>query len=249
MALEARRRAIQHLLDRRHPLDAMAVYYALFHDAHKTRIFTWPVVPDNRHTAVGFITISRTGIDLFRPFLTMRLPLPNLEASAELLQMALPEGAEAFMSISASYEPLIRAFCDVLSEERLHLYQLTHIPEPEVNVLVTRADMDGLPRFVVKQMRDGQRITAASANLNWQTNHFAEIAVNTRPEYRQKGYGRAVVRALASHLLQHGRVPVYAVNPQNAPSVQLARGLGFTLVNEDEVMLEVRRRNPLAMSN
>ncbi len=242
MALEANRRAIQLLLDRRQPLDAMAVYYAFFHDAHKTRILTWPPVPDNRHTAVGFIIVSRTGIDLFRPFLTMRLPLPDLEASANLLQMALPEGAEAFMSISTDYEPLVRAFCEVLSEDRLHMYQLTQMPALEVNVLVTRADLDGLPRFVVKQMRNGQRITAASAALNWQTNHFAEIAVNTRPEYRQKGYGRAVVRALASHLLQHGRVPLYAVNPQNRASVQLARGLGFTLINEDEVMLEVRRR-------
>ncbi|MCA9980084.1 MAG: GNAT family N-acetyltransferase [Anaerolineales bacterium] len=243
MALEARRRAIQPLLDRRHPADAMAVYYAFFHDANKTQILTWPPMPHN--TAEGFITISRTGIDLFRPFMTMRLPLSDLEASAELLQMALPVGAEAFMSVPLSYEPLIRAFCDVLSEERLHLYQLTQMPEPEVNVLVTRADLDGLPRFVVKQVREGRRITAASANLNWLTTTYAEIAVNTRSEYRQKGYGRAVVRALAAHLRKHGRVPLYAVNPQNTPSVNLARGLGFTLVSDEEVMLEVRRRPPL----
>lgn len=240
MALEARRRAIRHLLDRRQPADAMAVYYAFFHDAHKTRLLTWPPVPEN--TAVGFVTSSRTGIDLFRPLLTMRLPLPDLEASAELLQMALPVGAEAFMSIPRRYEPLVRAFCDILSEEHLHLYELTHTPEPEVNVLVTRADMNGLPRFVIKQERDGQRITVASANLNWQTNYYGEIAVNTRPEYRQKGYGRAVVRALATHLRRHGRVPLYAVNPLNTPSVHLAEGLGFTLVSDDEVMLEVRRR-------
>jgi ribosomal protein S18 acetylase RimI-like enzyme len=240
--LEAQRRAIRGLLDERSPQEAMAVYYAFVHEAAKTQVITWPLELMGGNTAVGFITLSRTGLDLFRPFLTMRLPLPDLEASAQLLQRALPSGAEAFMSIPSAYAPIVQAFCEVLSEERLHLYTLTQRLTPEVNVLVQRADVGSSPRFVIQQAVSGRRVTVASANLNWQTNHFGEIAVNTQPEFRQRGYGRAVVRAVAVYLQTHGRVPLYAVNPHNTPSIQLAQSLGFQLTSDDELMLEVRRR-------
>jgi hypothetical protein len=88
--LAGQRRAIRGLLDERSPQEAMAVYYAFVHEEAKTQVITWPLERMGGNTAVGFITLSRTGLDLFRPFLTMRLPLPDLEASAQLLQHALP---------------------------------------------------------------------------------------------------------------------------------------------------------------
>lgn len=242
MSLYETRRAIRPLIDERLAIDAMIAYYAYHHDDNKTQIITYPAVT-TADRVQGFVTISRTGIDLFRPFMTMKLPINDLDTSAHLLKQALPPGAEAFMVVREKYVPLIRALCHVRSEELLMLFQLSprNFTE-EVNVLITREDQNGLPRFVIKQPINGKRTAVAAAGLNWQSPYFAEIAVRTRPDYRQRGFGRAVVNALSAHLLKHGRTPLYAVNPQNTPSVQLAQHVGFTDTGHRELMLEVQMR-------
>jgi hypothetical protein len=144
MDLAAVRYAIRPLLDERLPADAMAVYYAFHHDADKTFIVT-STAPAG--WVDGFVTCSRTGIDLFRPLLTMRLPLEDLERSRTLLQTALPSGQEAFAAIPPAYLPLIRALCDVQTEEELAVYALpAERFKPLINVLATREDeSDGSP--------------------------------------------------------------------------------------------------------
>lgn len=245
MSLSQVRRAIRPLLNERLPADAMTAYYALHHEADKTQIVT---LDDPQR---GFVTLSRTGIDLFRPLVTMRLPLQEaeageeaLEASATLLLKALPAGASVFAVVPEAYMPLLRAFAQIQSDEQLHLYALpAHIElKDEINVLVTREDQNGLARFIIKQQIDGRRTAVAAAGLNWQSPHFAEIAVRTRSEYRQKGFGRSVVHALAAYLSRRGRTPLYAVAPHNTASIQLAQRLGFQDTGHREHMLELEIR-------
>lgn len=239
MTLATTRQAIRHLVDEKSAASAMLAYYAFHHEAARSQIVAWP--PTGH--AQGFVTVAQTGIDLFRPLLTMHLPLPDLSASAALLRQVLPPGAEAFAAVPAAYEPLIRALCDVRTEEPLLVYQLAAAQfEPFINVLVTRDDQDGTARFVVKQPIHGQQTVVAAASLNWLSPNFGEISVRTRPEYRQKGYGRSVVASLAHYLLEIGRVPLYVVNPQNTPSIQLAESLGFRDTGAREWMLELVMR-------
>lgn len=240
MSLSFLQQSIRHLVDEWSAADAMVAYYAFHHDADKTYLV---ISPPAAERAEGFVTISRTGIDLFRPLLTMRLPIHDLAQSRELLMQALPPGQEAFAAVPESHLPLVRALCEIQSEEPLNLYALpAERFKPLINVLVTREDEHEMPRFVVKQVVNGQRTAVAAAGLNWLSPRFGEIAVRTRPEYRQKGFGRGVVATLAEYLLAHGRVPLYAVNPSNAPSIYLAESLGFVDTAVREWMLEVRMR-------
>ena len=54
------------------------------------------------------------------------------------------------------------------------------------------------------------------------------IGIITHPSYRGRGYGRAVVCAIAAHGLALGLVPWYQTLEANAPSIAIAQGLGFT---------------------
>lgn len=239
MPLDIERRAIRPLIDEHNPADAMAAYYAFHHDDSRTALITEP--EDGR--AHGYVAISRTGIDLFRPLLTTRLPINDLETSADLLRRALPSGNEAFIVCPIRYEPLIHAIYEVKAEQKLMLFTLPRGGlEPVINVLVTRDDQSETPRFLINKSVNGHRVAVASAGVNWMTPNFAEIAVRTWSEYRRQGLGKSVVSSLTNHLVGIGRRPIYAVNETNYPSIELAKSLGYRDSGYRQLMLEVLAR-------
>ena len=128
--IQDKRRAIRHLLRENEPADAMAAYYALHHPDDKSTLVVPPATDGQRPT--GYVALSRTGIDLFRPLVTMRLPTdrdPNAQqAAADLLRLALGSGQPAIVSAPVRYLPLLRALFDVQSEEQLRLYVLDPVP-------------------------------------------------------------------------------------------------------------------------
>lgn len=239
--LADRRRAIRLLLRERDPVDAMAAYYAFHHPDEKTRIITEPA---DAERADGYVALSRTGIDLFRPLATMRLPVDRTvqeyQASVDLLRRAFGPGAPAILSVPQRYMPLIRALFDVQSEDALRLYTLDRDRfEPIINVLVTRSSgANGLPRFEIRSQQDGEQAVVAAASLNWQSPSFAEIAVQVRPQNRRQGWGRSVVSALAQYLLESGRTPLYVVAEGNEASIQLAEALGFSDTGTREYLVQ-----------
>ena len=244
MDLKDRRRAIRPLLGEIRPADALANYYAFYHPDQRTSLV---VHPPEAQIAQGYIALSRTGMDLFRPLLTMRLPHHDHQASSELVQNSLPEGAPAIVYAPEDHGPLLRAFFDIQSEERLRVLVLDHGHfQPVVNVLVTQEKSpNGLPRFVIRSRQDDNRL-AASAGINWQTPTFAEISVFTEADHRRQGWGRSVVAALCQHILQDGRTPLYTVGENNRPSVQLAESTGFVDLGIRRLLLQAARR-PLAV--
>lgn len=240
MPLANKRQAIRMLLDENNPADAMASYYAYYHEADRTSLIVEPD-PTNQNKALGYTAISRTGIDLFRPLITARLPISDLDTSAKILKNALPPGAEAFIVCPEKYDPLIRAVYDVRVEQKLHLYTFpSGIPEPIINIFVTKDDSSEYPRFVINKSINGQRTTVSSAGVNWLTPKFAEIAVRTWSEYRRRGLGKSVVSALTRYLIETGRRPLYAVNETNLPSIELAKQIGFRDSGHRQLMYEVR---------
>lgn len=236
--LAEKQRAIRALLDEKKAADAAAAYYAFHHPDNRTRLLTYPAGSQRPR---GYLALSRTGIDLFRPLMTLRLPLADPEGAATLIYNALAPETSLFIHAPADYRPLLGAFFSFQSEQRLLLYRLDrrHFQE-EVNVLVLRSPTpDGLPRFIVRPTGPGsEEQIGASATVNWQSPYFADISVYTNPQYRQRGWGQSVVTALARHLLKQGRTPLYQVAQHNQASIGLARRIGFTNTGADKLLLE-----------
>lgn len=245
--IQDKRRAIRHLLREDEPADAMAAYYALYHPDDKTTLVVPPAA--NGQRAEGYVALSRTGIDLFRPLVTMRLPTDRdpaaAQGAADLLRLALGSGQPAILSAPARYLPLLRALFDIQSEEHLRLYALeARRFEPIVNVLVTRGvGPGGLARFTIRSSQSGEEEVVADATLNWQSPRYGEIAVNTRPQHRRQGWGRSVVAALSQYLLDSGRAPLYVVSEENPASIQLAESVGFHDTGAREVFLQAALRD------
>lgn len=239
MDLKSQRRAIRPLLDEIKPADALAIYYAFYHPDPKTSLVLHPAAAQ---TAQGYIAFSRTGLDLFRPLVTMRLPLDDHQASAELIQASMPAEAPAILYAPENHAPLLNALFDVQSEERFHVLVLDRGRyQPVINVLVTQEESpNGLPRFVIRSHQDKNRV-AASAGINWQTPTFAEISIYTEADHRRQGWGRSVVAALCQHILDGGRTPLYAVGENNRPSLQLAQSAGFVDLGIRRLLLQATR--------
>lgn len=241
-SLAALRRKIRPLLDERDPADGMAVYYTFYHAEERTNLFTYP---REAQRARGYVSVSRTGIDLFRPLLTLRLPEDDPQGASDLIYDALQPGASVFIHCPLSYRSLLGAFFDVQSEQHLYLYRLDPERfEPVVNVLVMRSTTpDGRRRYVIRPtgpQSEGE--LGASATLNWQTPDFAEVTVYTNPQHRQRGWGRSVVAALVQDLLESGQTPLYEVSQENEASIKLAQSLGFVYTGSDKLLLEATLR-------
>lgn len=224
--LPEQRRVIRHLLDERSAVDAMAAYFAFYHADAKTTLRPYPT---SAPRAVGYVCLSRTGMDLFRPLITMRLPIADVETSSAIMAQALEPGVPVILNVAEKYLPLIEALFDISTEEKLMLMMLDYTRfEPVTNVLITQ-DMgaNGLPRFLIRN-RAADDLLIAGSGLNWQSPHFAEISVTTHPQYRRRGYGRSVVASMANYLLANGRTPLYVVAENNAASILLAQRVGFT---------------------
>ena len=236
MSLNQKKRQVQALLNKRSPADAQAAYYAFHHPDEKTQLFT---LTDGAGVAEGYVCLSRTGMDLFRPLLTLRLPLSTAGEGVDpvsattLLFSALTAGTSVILGTPQAYRPIISALFDIQTEQELRIMILDRERfEPVINVLVTQTETyNNLPRFLVRSASDPGRSDspeiAASAGLNWRSPEFAEFYVHTKPAYRRRGFGRSVVAAVVQHTLETGRTPLYAAESQNEASIELAESVGF----------------------
>ncbi|MEZ4591870.1 MAG: GNAT family N-acetyltransferase [Chloroflexota bacterium] len=235
MALTQQRRAIYHLLDEANPADGMAAYFAFYHPDNRTILRPFPYAAVR---AQGYVALSRTGMDLFRPFVTLRLPIHDMQTSTDVIYEAIDAGTAVILNAPARYAPLLHALFDVQTEEQLSLFRLkVNQFEPIINVLVTQDKApNGLPRFSIRDREND--VIGASATLNWQSPSYAEIGVTTNPGYRRRGWGRSVVSAMANYLLENGRSPLYVVSQTNEASIQLAESVGFTDTGARELMIQ-----------
>ncbi len=227
------------MLDEHEPSDAMAVYYAFYYPEQKTTVTTYPIKAEAGE-AVGYVNMSRTGIDLFRPFVTLRLPIEDLDASVDLIYSAMRPGTAVILHAPGQYLPLLRALFEIHTEEHQRLFVLERNRfQPIINVLVTREESHNkLARYVIRHNTGNSVEIVASAGLNWQTPRFAEIAVNTDPSYRHRGWGSSVVSAMVQHLIQNGRMPLYVVLENNRASIRLAHSVGFVDSGIQNVMIQ-----------
>ncbi len=258
MSLAEKRLAIRNILDPRSPADAAADYYANYHPEDKVQI---TIIPDLSDRAEGYLCSAMTGMDLFRPLVTMRLPQDdsrdqlNYSQSVELFHKSVPVGAPIIISTPARYRHLLGALFDIEKEDRLRILILDQKRyKPIINVLVTRTETStGLPRYIVRKTEQGMSGHSgdilASAGLNWRSPRFAEIYVHTRDNFRRMGLGRSVVAALIQNVIETGRTPIYVVSENNEPSTHLAKSVGFVDTGFVELLIEGSlRERPVSAS-
>ena len=55
----------------------------------------------------------------------------------------------------------------------------------------------------------------------------ANIVIQTKEKYQNKGYGKSIVKQISKDLLDNDILPIYWVNAENIPSIKLAKDIGF----------------------
>ena len=64
-----------------------------------------------------------------------------------------------------------------------------------------------------------------------------EVSIETAEPFRRKGYGRLVATALIEEALRNGKEPCWSCNSDNAPSLEIAKSLGFSDPQEYSILI------------
>lgn len=232
----AQRDLLRPVLDDHSPADALAVYYALYHDTNRTAIFLYPEPADAAGTS-GFLVRAQTGQDLFRPLVTYRAPSP--EVALKLFREGLQAGRPYYFTVPLDLAGQVNKHLRV-SDPAIHrVYQLAweHY-QPIINVFVTRVTApDGLSRY---EVRRGDR-AYASAGVNWHSPRYAELYVYVDPSVRGRGWGKSVVASATGELLNAGLIPLYVVAEDNLASIRTAEAVGYVDTGLREYVCEAVR--------
>jgi len=218
--LNEKRRAIRPLLSPTDPGDALASYYALWHDPRRTHL---TLHRDVQGRVDGFLAVCQTGADLFRPLVTLRAP--DAQAVGELLREALPPNRPYQVVVPAALASAVREQMELDRSRLLQLYKLDVARfQPILNVLVQRVNSpDGVPHFQI----ESQGQVVAMSGTNWRSPAFAELFVYVHPSGRGRGWGQSVVSACTTALLAEGLWPLYMVEEGNELSLRIAEALGY----------------------
>lgn len=218
-ALDARRRQAAALLDPHSPADALAVYYTVHSPADRTQVW----VQTRAGATAGFLVSARTGMDLFRPLVTLRAESEAVLAA--LLEAGLPPGRPAYLTVPEALGVWANKYLHTTEAELHRIYRLRperHQPMLNIHTVISH-DPNGGPRCEIRPAGE----LGAVAGVNWQSPRFGEIYVYTDPAVRGRGWGKAVVATLAGLILQTGRQPLYVVADSNDYSIRLAEAVGF----------------------
>jgi GNAT superfamily N-acetyltransferase len=231
---EKRVRARQ-LLDENEPRDALAAYYALYAPVVRSELF---VHQDADGRTDGFLVRARTGLDLFRPLVTLRGANPT--ALADLVVAGVPAGRPVYLTAP---EDLGAAMVKLFQTQDAALHRLYRVRPNRlqrlINVLaVTSRDALGGPRC---EIRSPEGLQAVSG-VNWMSARFAEVYVYTDPAVRGRGWGKSVVSQVAGLLLDTGRTPIYVVSEHNDYSIRLAEAVGFEDTGCREFVAQATRK-------
>jgi hypothetical protein len=202
------------------PRDALTAYYALYHDPGRTQLW---LHSDARERVDGLVAVCQTGFNLFQPTVVLRAR--DDETAVTLLRQALRPGRPYYTVTTPTLGLAVRLAVHLEQEGFNRVYRFD--PQryhPEINVLVQPVRTpDSLPRFVIRSRDE----TASEAGVNWRSPHFAELFVRTEPWAEGRGWGKAVVTACATTLIQAGVQPLYIVAEGNVASIRLAESAGF----------------------
>jgi len=232
--LEYMRSSARELLNEFDAADGLAVYYTLHHDPKRTQLF----VHRNGDDAVdGFLVRCQTGMDLFRPLITLRAR--GSASIKPLLTEGLQPNRPCIMVFPKNLLERVRPYVSLDNMTVNHIFRFDPSQyRSEINVLVLHSTSpDGLPRTEIKR---GDEVIAA-AGVNWASPDFAEIFVNVETDEQMKGLGRAVLTGLVTDLLKRRVTPLYVTAEDNEASLKLATRAGFVDTGAREIMAHAVR--------
>ena len=146
------------------------------------------------------------------------VPYFNQQLPARLRTRLREAGGETAFSAPDQIEAILREFADCHFEGKfVSEYILT---PPDRGDFVQAVLQDGQWVILVE---DSPACWAWSERSN---EKCAEVAVETLPEQRRKGYARQVVAAWADEVIRSGRTAFYSYKADNLLSRALARSLG-----------------------
>jgi len=223
--LESLRLKVRPLLHFSAPGDALAVYYAFYHDPGRTELY----VHEREDTAQfdngtdGFVAVCQTGQRLFQPTVVLRTS--DADAAVDLLRQALTPGRPYYVITTPDLRDPVTEVVEIEQSEINHVYKLELFRfHPAINVLVVREQgPGGQPRFIIRSQEE----IVAEAGINWSSPHFAEVFVRTAPASRRRGWGRAVLTACTTWIVRSARQPLYIAHEQNKPAIALAEAVGY----------------------
>lgn len=203
----------------RGPEDAVGAYYALEHDARRTRLFVHPQEGAPR----AVVAVCQTGLDLFRPLIVVR---GEGEALREALRQALVAGRGYLFSAPLGAQHDLLAVAEVRDAQVAGVHTLpAGALKPVINLLTTVSRTpDGQFRAVIRG-RDGA--PAAEAGTSWVGARYAEVFVRVREGARGRGLGKSVLSAVCVELAAANRNPLFVTGQDNGPARGLATRLGF----------------------
>lgn len=215
------REAIRNLLLPSKPGDALASYYALWHDPQRT---TLTVHYDHAGRADGFAAVCQTGVDLFRQLVTLRAS--DAAVVKELLESSLTPNRPYTIMAPLPLATHLRDHLEIRDDRLERIFSLLPSEyQPVINVLVQRVyGPDAAPRYQI----GSQGEVLAMAGTNWRSPTFAEVFVYVHPRGQERGWGKSVLSACVGDLLLERLRPLYMVSEENAASIQTGRAVGFT---------------------
>ena len=207
------------LLDVRSAADALASYYALFHDCGRVQLFGYY---PNAENLSGFLAIAQTGIDLFR---SLVIPFAGTrQGLQELIKEAIPPGRHYLVYLPVEQQEYLIGMADLTDIQVSNLLRLdTRGFEPVINVLLERRQSpDGNPRFEIHS-KGG----FAAAGINWRTEFAAEIYAEGDALGYRRGFTKSVLGALIHQMLQEKLTIFLRVPDDDYRSFEDAFDLGF----------------------
>jgi RimJ/RimL family protein N-acetyltransferase len=165
------------------------------------------------------VAVCWTGRDLFVPLVVLRAPEEGVGA---LLHRALHPGwTYRVVTTPALRAPVQRAMLVGLQQINAVYTLDPAVFRPVINAMVQPGE--GPFRF---EIHSGGQV-AAAAGVNWQSDRMAEMYVYTDPDFRARGWGKAVGAACIKALLEARLLPLYTTAEENVASRRLAHSLGF----------------------
>ena len=218
--LNEKRRAIRHLLSPNDPADALTSYYALWHDPRRTQL---TLHYDADGQVNGFLALSQTGADLFRPLVTLRAP--DRSGVGSLAHAALSTNRPYLIAVPLTLASAVRQHFEITHATMNRVYRPDPTRfQPIVTVRVQRVTgADGAPRFQI----ESQGQVMAMSGTNWRSPTFAEVFVYVHPRGRGRGWGKSVVSSCTAALQEERLRPLYMVEKGNEASIRIAEGLGY----------------------
>ncbi len=152
-------------------------------------------------------------------FETLRLAGIELNGADHLFYLS---SAEQKLLRSESFPPMIRQL--TMDDANVFKAFVSSAPEDDLDEAFVELD-----HWLVFGYFVDERLVSATSMYPWSGTSFADLGVITLPQFRGRGFGRQIVRAISAQALQQGFEPQYRCQSDNVASARLAKASGFSL--------------------